>query len=361
MSHMELLNLGEYEAAARAVLPQMAFDYIAGGADDEVTVAANRAALGRLRLRPRMLAGSGAPDLRVTVCGIALPMPVMVAPMAFHQLVTPEGEIATARAAGAAGALLCVSTAANYSLEDVAAAAAGPLWFQLYCYKDRGLTASLVERARAAGYRAIVLTADTPMVGRRERDIRNRFTLPPGMGWKNAERAGLRDLPQDVAGSGLAAYVASLAATNLTWADLDWLAQLAGLPVLVKGILRADDTHRAAEHGAAGVIVSNHGGRQLDTSIAAIDALPEVAAAARENRIAVLMDGGIRRGTDALKALALGAEAVLVGRPVLWGLAAGGAAGAQAVLEMLRGELALAMTLAGCRAVGEITPDLVAA
>jgi 4-hydroxymandelate oxidase len=356
---MELLNLGEYEEAARAVLSQMAFDYIAGGADDEITVGENRAAFARLRLRPRILAGVGTRDLSTTLLGQRISFPVLVAPVAFHQLATPEGEPATARAAGAAETIMCASTASNYSMEAIAAAARGPLWFQLYCYKDRGLTQHLVERARAAGYRALVLTADTPLVGRRERDIRNRFTMPPGMGWKNVETAGLRDLPQDVAGSGLAAYVAGLQEPGLTWADVEWLAHIGGLPVLIKGVLHADDARLALEHGAAGVIVSNHGGRQLDTALASIDALPEIAAALAGSGTALLLDGGVRRGTDVVKALALGAQAVLIGRPVIWGLAVGGADGARAVLETLRAEFDLAMALVGARSVADLQPGLV--
>ncbi|HMA34331.1 MAG TPA: alpha-hydroxy acid oxidase, partial [Chloroflexia bacterium] len=204
---MEILNLDEYETVARDLLPPMAFDFIAGGADDEITLRDNRAAFARLRLRPRVLAGVGTRNLETTVLGQRISFPVGVAPVAFHQLAHPDGELATARAAGAAGTLMCVSTAANYSLEDVAAAAGGPLWFQLYWYKDRGLTEALVDRARAAGYQALLLTADTPLIGRRERDIRNRFTLPPGLGWKNLEAVALRDFPQNVPGSGLAAYV----------------------------------------------------------------------------------------------------------------------------------------------------------
>ncbi|HUS17652.1 MAG TPA: alpha-hydroxy acid oxidase [Chloroflexia bacterium] len=356
---MNLLNLDEYEAAAREVLSQMAFDYIAGGADDEVTIRENRAAFARLRLRPRVLAGVGTRDLQVTVLGQPIAFPVMVAPVAFHQLATPEGECATARAAGEAGTIMCVSTAANYSLEDVATVAGGPLWFQLYCYKDRAITRALVERAAAAGYRALVLTADTPVIGRRERDIRNRFTLPPGMGWKNAETFGKRDLPQDAAGSGLAAYIATQQESDLTWADLDWLVSISPMPVLVKGVMTAEDTVLAAEHGATGVVVSNHGGRQLDTALASIDALPQVVAAAAPAGLTVLLDGGVRRGTDVLKALALGARAVLVGRPVIWGLAVDGEAGARAVLDTLRAELDIALALAGCARAADLHPGFV--
>ncbi len=357
---MDLLNLDEYEAAAQVVLPQMAYDYIAGGAEDEITVRENRAAFGRLRLRPRMLAGVGTRDLTTTVLGRRLAFPIGVAPVAFHCLATPAGELATARAAGSLGTLMCASTASNYSMEDIATAATGPLFFQLYCYRDRGLTRTLIERARAAGYQAILLTADTPLIGKRERDTRNRFTLPPGLGWKNAEGFGKRDLPQDTDGSALLAYITQQQESDLTWTDLDWLVSVAGLPVLVKGILTAEDTVLAANHGAAGIVVSNHGGRQLDTAIAPIDALPEVAAVAATHGLEVLLDGGVRRGTDVLKALALGARAVLVGRPVLWGLAVGGEAGARAVLDLLRAEFDLALALIGCPRAVDLHPGLVA-
>ena len=356
---MDLLNLTEYETAARSVLSQMAYDYIAGGAEDEITVRENHAAFARLRLRPRILAGVGTRDLTTTVLGRQWAFPIGVAPVAFHCLATPAGEVATAHAAGSLGTLMCASTASNYSMEDIADATDGPRFFQLYCYKDRGITLALVQRARAAGYEAIVLTADTPLIGKRERDTRNRFTLPPGLGWKNAEAFGKRDLPQDADGSALLAYITQQQESDLTWADLDWLVGVAGLPVLVKGILTAEDTVLAADHGAAGVVVSNHGGRQLDTTITPIDALPAVAAVAAARGLAVLLDGGVRRGTDVLKALALGAQGVLVGRPVLWGLAVDGEAGARAVLELLRAEFDLALALIGCPRAADLHPGLV--
>jgi 4-hydroxymandelate oxidase len=256
---------------------------------------------------------------------------------------------------------MILSTLSTTPVEEVVAAASGPVWFQLYVYKDRAATEGLVRRAEAAGCRALVLTVDAPLLGRRERDVRNRFRLPPGLAVANMLSEGYGDVPPAAADSSLAAYVASLLDPALSWKDVAWLQSITRLPVLVKGIVRPDDAVRAAEAGAAGVVVSNHGGRQLDTSPATIDVLPEVAdaLAARGHSIEVLMDGGVRRGTDVLKALASGARAVLVGRPILWGLAADGEAGAAHVLRLLRDELDLAMALAGAPTVGDVTRDLV--
>jgi 4-hydroxymandelate oxidase len=238
------------------------------------------------------------------------------------------------------------------------AAATGPVWFQLYVLRDRAITASLVQRAEAAGCKAVVLTVDMPIQGKRERDVRNRFTLPDHLSLKNFSQAGFRELPKNVAGSGLAAYVASLLDAALTWKDIEWLAGVTKLPVLVKGILRADDALRAVNHGASGIIVSNHGARQLDTTPATISVLPEIVDAVA-GPVEVYVDGGVRRGIDVLKAIAYGARAVLVGRPILWGLAVGGEAGVKFVLEMLRQEFDLAMALSGCPSLAAITRDLV--
>jgi 4-hydroxymandelate oxidase len=353
-----LLNLEDYEAAARAVLPPAALGYFAGGAMDEVTLRANPAAWERLRLRPRVLRDVSQVDTGVTVLGRAMDWPVLVAPMAFHAMAHPEGEAATARAAHRVGCTFTLSTLANTSLEDVRAASDGPLWFQLYVYRDRGLTRSLVERAEAAGYEALVLTVDTPLLGRREADVRHRFTLPLGLRAANLTPSGEDRLPLPLDGSGLAAYILSLFDASLTWRDVEWFRSITRLPVLLKGVLRADDARRAVDSGAAGLIVSNHGGRQLDTAIATADALPEVAEAAGE--LEVLVDGGIRRGTDVLKALALGARAVMLGRPVLWGLAARGERGAERVLRLLRAEVELAFALAGCASRSDVQRDLIA-
>ncbi len=339
---MEPINISEYEALARARMETVEWDFYAGGSDDEVTLRTTRAAFERIRLRPRVLVDVSACDLRTTVLGTRVSMPILVAPMAFHGLAHPEGECETARAAGESGTLMVTSTTSNRSLEEIAAAAGGPLWFQLYTYGGFEISASLVKRAEMAGYRAIVLTVDLPRVGRRERDIRNNFNLPSRLFEGNFE--GI-DIPDDT-------FV------TLTWESIAWLRGVTSLPIVIKGILTAEDAQQAAEHGVDGIVVSNHGGRQLDTTLPAIEALPDVVEAVA-GRCEVYMDGGIRRGTDVLKALALGARAVLLGRPVLWGLAANGAAGARHVLEMLRDELELAMVLSGRPTLTSIDRSLV--
>jgi len=253
---------------------------------------------------------------------------------------------------------MAVSTIATKTLEEIAAAAPGPRWFQLYAYRDRRVTEDLLHRAANAGYRVICLTVDTPLLGRREKDERNRFTLPPGMGIANLKLAGLDGMPEAERGSAFAKYVADLLNESLTWRDIDWLRSISRLPVLLKGIMTAEDAKLAAEHGVAGIVVSNHGGRQLDSTLGTLDVLPEVVAAVK-GRVEVYVDGGIRRGTDVLKALALGARAVLVGRPILWGLALGGADGVRAVLQHLQMELDTAIALAGRATVKEIDVSVV--
>jgi 4-hydroxymandelate oxidase len=351
------VNLLELEELAREKLSQMTFDYYAGGAEDEITLRENRAAFGRIALRPRMLVDISRIDTSTTVLGQPVPSPILVAPMAMHRLCHPEGEVATVRGAGAAGALMAVSTLATSSLEEVAEAASGPLWFQLYVYKDRGVTRALVERAKAAGYKALCVTVDAPHVGRRERDEHNRFVLPSELPFANFAHPSMRMMIPQSVGSSLAGYVASLMDLTLTWKDIAWFREMAGMPVVVKGVLTAEDARLAVEHGADGIVVSNHGGRQLDTAIATIEALPEVVEAA-EGRAEVYLDGGVRRGTDVLKALAFGARGVLLGRPVLWGLALAGAEGVERVLRMLRHELEEVMLLAGCPTLASISPSL---
>jgi 4-hydroxymandelate oxidase len=296
-------------------------------------------------------------DPSTTVLGTRIAAPLLCAPTAFHRLACADGELATARAAAAAGTVMILSTLSNTRVEDVVAATSAPVWFQLYVYKDRGATRGLVERAEAAGCRALVLTVDAPLLGTRERDVRNRFALPPGLRVENLLPAGMAEVvPSE--GSGLAAYFASLIEPAITFRDLAWLASLSKLPLIVKGVVRGDDAAEAVASGARAVVVSNHGGRQLDTSPATLDVLPEVVEAVGGHG-EVLLDGGIRRGTDILKAVALGARAVLVGRPILWGLACAGQEGAERVLAILESELDLAMALSGCADVAAMTPDLV--
>lgn len=355
---MDVLNLHELEAIARERLPAMAWDYYASGADDERCVRRNCEAFDRLALHYRVLVDVARRDLATTLLGQRIAMPIAVAPTAFHKLAHPEGEVATVRGAGDAGTLYVLSTLSNTAVEDVVAAASGPVWFQLYVYRDRAATEALVRRVEAAGCRALVLTVDAPLLGRRERDVRNRFALPAGLGIENLHAAGYARLPRASGDSGLAAYVAELLDPSLTWSAIDWLRSITTLPVIVKGIVRGDDAVRAIEHGAAGVVVSNHGGRQLDASPATIDVLPRIADAVA-GRGELYLDGGIRRGTDVVKALALGARAVFVGRPVLWGLAAGGREGVAAALGILRRELDLALALCGCADIASVTRDLV--
>lgn len=340
------LNLAEYEAAARAGLPRMVYDYYAGGADDELTLRANRDAYRTVALRPRVMVDVSRVDTSVALLGERLAFPVLLAPTAFQKLAHPEGELASVRAAHAAGTLmLSAGTLSTTPVEEVARAAPSPLWFQVYVFRDRGLTEALVRRARDAGARALCLTVTFPVAGNRERDARNGFTLPPPL-----EMANFRGLRQarfpDAGGSGLAAFVAQQFDPSLTWEAVEWLRASSGLPVMVKGVVTPEDARHAVERGAAAVIVSNHGGRQLDGAEPTLVSLPRVVDAVG-GEVPVLVDGGIRRGTDVLKALALGARATLVGRPCLWGLASGGQAGVERVLGILRAELERAMALTG--------------
>lgn len=351
------INLFEYETLATKHLSQMALDYYASGACDEITLRDNRAAFERYKLRPRMLVDVSRRDLSTTILGETLQFPILIAPMAFQCLAHPEGEVATAKAAAKLGTTMVLSTLATKSLEEVATFAS-LRWFQLYVHRDRSLTKALVERAYNAGFQALCLTVDAPLLGRRERDKRNQFGLPPGMELANLATMTDLEIPSKAGESGLFAYFLEQLNPALTWKDLAWLQSISPLPLVVKGILRADDAVRAVENGAKAVIISNHGGRQLDGAIATIDALEEVVAAVGDTA-QVLVDGGIRRGTDVLKALALGAKAVLLGRPILWGLAVAGESGVQHVLELLRDELDLAMALSGCAKLQDIDSSLV--
>lgn len=355
----DLVTVDDFEEAARARLSRMTYDYYRSGADDEHTLRRNRDAWADFEIWYRTLVDVGCPRTDTTVLGTPVSTPILVAPTAYHALAHPEGERATARAAAAARSLYCASTLATTSLEDVAAAAPeAPRWFQLYVHKDREFTARLVARAKAAGYRAIAVTCDTPVLGRRCADVRNGFALPSGLVMANLVEALPPDL-KDGDGSELARFVASRHDPCFAMKDLRALADAcAPLPLVVKGIARGDDARAALDHGARAVWVSNHGGRQLDLAPATAHALVEVAEAVG-GRAELYVDGGIRSGTHALVALAIGARAVFVGRPILWGLAAGGEEGVRRVLSLLDEELVRAMRLAGCPDLDAARCDLV--
>lgn len=354
---MEPLVVDDYETLARERLERSAYDYYAGGAGDEQTLRANRAAFDALGLRPRVLVDVSTIETATTVLGQTIDVPVLLAPTAFNRLAHADGEMAAARAARSSGTIMIGSTLSTCTLEEVSGACDGGLWFQLYVYKDRGMTQELVSRAQSGGYRALVLTVDTPLLGRRYRDVRNRFVLPEGISMRNFESA-LTNAARWGAHSSFSAYVHDLFDPTLTWGAVEWLRAQTTLPVVVKGILTAEDARMAVEHGVEAVIVSNHGGRQLDGAVASIDALPDVADAV-DGRAEVLMDGGVRRGTDVLKALALGARAVCIGRPYLWALAAAGEAGVRDVLRILREELSLAMALSGRPSIASVDRSLI--
>jgi 4-hydroxymandelate oxidase len=334
----------DYEPLAHSAVEPGAWGYYAGGAGDEISLTDARAAWDRFRLRPRVLVDVTSRDLTTTAFGRSLAHPIIVSPTAAHHMAHPDAERATARGAAAAGALMTLSTIASTPMEEVADAAPGaPRWFQLYAPSDRAWCQSLVDRAVAIGYEAIAVTVDLPLPGNRERDLRNGFVLGVGAHLPP-------DQPTDERGI--------IEVPAFGWDDLAWLRSICPIPLLAKGILRADDATRAVDAGCDGIWVSNHGGRQLDTSIAGVEALPEIADAVGD-RALLVVDGGVRRGIDVLKGLALGADLVAVGRPIIWGLAVNGADGVQHVLEILRDELSLAMALAGCRTIGDVTPDLI--
>jgi 4-hydroxymandelate oxidase len=341
---LETLSLRELEPLARRYLDPAVYDFFAGGADDEVTLRANESAFGRLTLRPRVLRGLPAPDLRTRLLGSDLELPVYVAPTAFQGLAHPDGEVATARAAAASGALMMVAMASTVAVEELADKPAPVRWFQLTIQPDLGFTQHLVQRAERAGCTALVVAVDVPVPGRRERDLRNGFA--PDLRCEN-----LRD-----PSSGEIRRVEYTA--QLGWEHLEWLRRATALPIVLKGVTHPEDARLAVGLGVDALVVSNHGGRQLDTMPAAIELLPDVAEAVG-GAVPVLLDGGVRRGTDVLKALALGATAVGLGRPVLWGLAAAGEQGVTRVLELIRDELSDALTLCGHASVTDLPGDLV--
>ncbi len=350
------VNIADIEALARKRMPRAYYDYYAGGSEDERTLVRNRAGFGRYAFLPRVLVDVSRVDTAAEALGAPVALPILLAPTAYQRLANDDGETATARAAGAAGTLMVASTLATRSLEEIAAAATGPIWFQLYVYRDRSLTKRLVARAEQAGYRALVLTVDTPRLGRRERDARSRFKLPRGIAIANLAGEGERRERWDAQGS-MAAYANEQLDPSLTWEAVAWFRTQTRLPIVLKGIMRPDDAVRAVEAGVAGVWVSNHGGRQLDGEEATILALPGVVDAVR-GRAEVYVDGGFRRGTDILMALALGARAAMIGRPYLWGLAVAGERGVRRVLDLLGEELSVSMALAGIPDIRSIDRSL---
>lgn len=357
------VNVAEYERYAKSTLPRNAFSYYASGSNDMITLRENRAAFSRLRLMPKIMVDVSKVDMSTTILGQKVAFPICIAPTAMQRMSHPDGECATSKAAARHGTLMTLSSWSTTALEDVAdAAPQGLRWFQLYVYKDRVITLDLIKRAERAGYKALAVTVDTPALGRREADIKNRFSLPSHLTMGNFVSQGgdhaSGTKSSGASGSGLASYVASLIDKTLTWDDIHWLRKNTTLKIVVKGVMTADDALIALKHGVDAIWVSNHGARQLDTTPATIEVLPEIVRAVR-GRCEVYLDGGVTRGTDALKAVALGARAVFIGRPVLWGLAHSGEQGVYDVVNLLKEELQLAMMLSGCVKVEDIKPSLV--
>ena len=356
---MKMMNtLYEMEEQAQLLLTPMANSYYSSGARDELTLRANREAWDQIWLHYRVLVDVENRSTVTTIMGQQVSSPVMIAPSAFHGLAHPEGELATARGAAQAGCIYVSSTLSNRSIEEIAQASTGPRWFQLYVYRNRDITLDLISRAEQSGCSALVITVDAAMIGTRERDRTLKFRLPDGMTMGNFSGLPQAELVSSEQDSALANYVQSQLDPSLTWSDLTWLISQTKLPVLVKGIVRPDDALKAMKAGAKGVIVSNHGGRQLDTAPPTAIVLPKIAQALNgEGQLFV--DGGIRRGTDIVKAIALGAQGVLIGRPVLWGLTCGGAEGVERVLDILNKELLEVMALCGCPTIASIDRDLI--
>ncbi len=353
----ELVSLSDFEEMAKTKIPHMAWEFFNGAVADEITMRWNKEAYQKIRLKPHILVDVSKLDTRVTLFGQEHSFPILLAPTAYHKLAHPDGELATARGANAANVTLVVSTVATTSIEDIAGVAKGPLWFQLYVQEDKGFTKSLVERAEAAGCKAICLTVDTPISGARNREQRAGFKLAP-----NLERPNLRGLKINGVDASTAAeghnpsgggIYSAVLDPKLTWKDVEWLRSFMKVPLLLKGVLNPDDADLAVKAGVSGIMVSNHGARNLDTVPATVDALPQVVEKVA-GRVPVIVDGGVRRGTDVLKALALGANAVMIGRPYVYGLGVAGGDGVAAVVNILRREFEMAMALTGRPTIASI-------
>ncbi|XWS12184.1 hypothetical protein CRYUN_Cryun37aG0068100 [Craigia yunnanensis] len=346
----EPVNINEFQELARQALPKMYYDYYSGGAEDQHTLKENVEAFHRITIHPRILVDVSKIDLSTTVLGYKISSPIMIAPTAMHKLAHPEGEVATARAAAACNTIMILSYMSTCTLEEVASSCNAVRFLQLYVYKRRYISANLVQRAERCGYKAIVLTVDAPRLGRREADIKNKMVAPQ---LKNFEGLISTEVSSDD-GSNIEAFANNTFDASLSWKDIGWLRSITNLPILIKGLLTREDAIKAVEVGADGIVVSNHGARQLDYTPATISVLEEVVHAVK-GKVPVLFDGGIRRGTDVFKALALGAQAVLIGRPAVYGLAAKGEYGVKRVVEMLKDELELTMALSGCPTVKDIS------
>jgi 4-hydroxymandelate oxidase len=342
-----ILTLGEFETLAQSRMSPMAFAYIAGGAGDELTLSANSEDWNRIRLKPKTLVDVSEIDMSTELLDQKLQLPVLLAPAAFHRLCCTEGELATVRGANEAGVPLVLSSFSTCAVEEVAAAARHPVWLQLYFQKDRGVTRHMIQRAESSGCKAVCVTVDTPVLGARYREIRNGFEIPKDFKFPNVE------VGQVSHAAPYGSIYKEHLNPRLSWKDIEWLCSITKLPIVLKGILDPEDASTAPGVGVSGLIVSNHGARNLDTVPSTAEALPRITER-MNGRLPILVDGGIRRGTDVLKAIALGARAVLIGRPYMYGLAIGGAAGVARVIEILRAELMMAMALTGCITIRQI-------
>uniref|UniRef100_A0A336MQZ0 (S)-2-hydroxy-acid oxidase n=1 Tax=Culicoides sonorensis TaxID=179676 RepID=A0A336MQZ0_CULSO len=355
---MSFVCLNDFQNAAFKLIPKNALDYYKSGAGDELTLRLNQTTWDKIRIRPRILRDVTTRDLSTNVLGLNLSMPLGIAPTAMQRMAHPDGEIANAKAAGKCGIVFTLSTIATSSIEELGENAPNTLkWFQLYIYKDRELTRNLVKRAEKANFKALVLTVDAPIFGLRRADMRNKFTLPSHLSLANFSGDKAMGV-KSKGGSGINEYVTSQFDPSLTWDDVIWLKSISKLPLILKGILTAEDAILAADAGVDGIIVSNHGARQIDSTPSTIEALPEISKAVG-HRVTVMLDGGIRQGTDIFKALALGAKLVFIGRPAIWGLSIDGEKGVEKVIEILRKELDVTMTLMGCTKISDITRDMV--